>query len=210
MAIKIENIKKKLDQFKASKQGKELIEKTQAEAIKSGKKLSPTLNSYKQLGDLFMKELSNTINNDGRSSDALKDIGRKMYSNKGNYYISAPELVKGRQYKIGITFDRENLQRKSLFIGGIKPYLGDGLDNILAFFNNGMDMKESTLKNLQDRWGLPAPFGLWETHNKDHTWATTHRDPLLFMQKTASIFKTKYKKDFNIKSVTISDEYKKQ
>lgn len=68
----------------------------------------------------------------------------------------------------------------------------DGIDNIVAAFNAGINAKGSV-------------FGEWKSHGVK-TWSKRHRSPARFMQNAVDEFNAKYSEKYNV-SVTLSGIY---
>lgn len=225
MKINIESLKSKIDNYAKSDVGKEKIKQKRIEAFDKGETFGKSnkyeitfasLDDYKILGHLFMLALDSTIKLDPRSSSALKKISSDLVDNN-KYTVIKPLKYNDDSYRLNVIFNKDNLKRKSLLkedgFGG-QYYTGEGINNILALFNNGMDISEKKRGELYDNsylgyTGLGAPFGLWETHGINVR-GTTHRDPLLFMQNTAKHFLSENKEKYNLKSTKISDDYIKE
>lgn len=116
-----------------------------------------------------------------------------------------PQKTSDGDCYIDIYFNEESLPRPSLLNS---RYPHDGVENIVALFNNGMDAKKFA-------------YGLWEGHKPssyhmrhngkstdDDAWLRSlpHRDPLLFMQAAVDEFNAKYAKKYGV-TVVLSDDY---
>lgn len=216
--VNLDALKTKLNKYINSEKGREKIKQERIKAFDANKNFGKSefgiTNKYfySALGDAFMMHLDNEIFTDPRSSNGLKDISSKLINSSEGYIVSNPIKIDDDLYKVYITFNKEMLRRKSLKaenFQGDTYYTGEGINNILALFNNGMDISAEKQAEMYGHSysGSGAPFGLWETHNI-MVRATTHRDPLLFMQRTAREFLRDNEK-YNIVSVDISDIYKK-
>lgn len=119
---------------------------------------------------------------------------------------SGPTKNPDGSYSVQIFFDEEDLRRESLE-NDYQTYTGDGIENIVALFNNGMDAKDFA-------------YGWWDNHGPSGSafsrsmpgdkfaWVRSkkHRDPLLFMQAAVEEFNTKYSARYGV-SVVLSDDY---
>lgn len=216
--VNLDTLKTKLDKYINSEKGREKIKQERIKAFDANKTFgksefgATTKYFYSALGDAFMIHLDNEIFGDPRSSQGLKGISSSLINSSDGYIVSNPIKIDDDLYKVYITFNQEKLRRNSLLAenwNGETYYTGEGINNILALFNNGMDISADKQADMYGHSysGSGAPFGLWETHNV-MVRATTHRDPLLFMQRTARDFLRDNEK-YNIVSVDISDIYKK-
>ena len=202
--INEETILKKIKKYAASPEGKQKIQEKREEAFKNNKKFGePTgensvvsTKDYAKLASKWFKYFLDATS-DTHNLSLIEIAAEAMMS----AVISKPEKIGEGLYKVGITFDKKQLRRESLTgedFWGSEYKTGDGIDNILALFNNGMDIS----------YDKPVPYGKWETHGI-YVRATTHRDALQFMQKALQEYMNIYRKSFNIKSGDIGDAYKK-
>ena len=120
---------------------------------------------------------------ESRLPDSISDVG--MHSH------SAQKTADG-DYYVDVFFNEQNLSRESLE-NDYQTYTGDGIENIVALFNNGMDAKDFAY----GWWNDHAPSGeaLGRSMPGDKcAWVRSvkHRDPLLFMQAAVDEFNAKY------------------
>ena len=202
--INEEQILKKIKKYAASPEGKQNIEAKRKEAFKNKQKFGKstgensviTVNDYAKLASKWFKYFLDATAD--TNNPALFEIAANALASA---IVGKPEKIGEGLYKVSIVFDKKQLRRESLTgedFWGSEYKTGEGIDNILALFNNGMDIE----------YGKPVPYGKWETHGI-YVRATTHRDALQFMQKALQEYMNEYRKTFNIKSGDIGDIYKK-
>lgn len=153
---------------------------------------------YKRVANEYLEYLYQYSVNNPQMGDAITRIIQETIAHA---FISEPTKVGKGQYKVQVIFDEELLKRDSLSYAPTKKYPrghGDGINNIIALFNNGYDLPEDK----------KTPYGLWKTHSVKKP-ARRHRDQLQFMQQSMQEFLTKFKNKFDITSMELGDAYKK-
>ena len=203
--INIDSIMKKTKKFSKTKQGVEKVKTLREKAFDQNK----TFGKRKVAGEgIICKEdyitaskkyldlLINFARTDPRVSEGLRGIIEDVAFL--NNTVSQPQKAGKGLYKVGIEFNKASLRRNSLLAEkrGGSYYTGEGIENILALFNNGMDIHAKTV-----------PIGLWESHGIVVR-ATTHRDALKFMQSTTQEFLDLYRRKYEVKSLDIDEIYK--
>lgn len=100
----------------------------------------------------------------------------------------------------GNDLSRESLRKKE---GG---RTGDGIDNIIALFNNGYEARGA----VYGWWDDHSPFSSKNVHYGDHDTAwvrsTVSRPALRFLQQAVAEFNSKYGKKYGVKAV-LNDKY---
>lgn len=108
-----------------------------------------------------------------------------------NMVAGAPVLLEDGSFMIDISFvddlSRPSLRKKD----GNRT--GDGIDNIIALFNNGANASK-------------AVFGIWDGHTTTPIKSKPVRPGLGFMQEAKEEFENKYKARYGI-TVALSSEY---
>lgn len=193
--INIDSILKKTKKYAGSSAGKNKIQQLREKAFDRNESFGVSNGSgivskegFVQASKQYLELLKNY--KDARFSPALYDI---IAQTVANATVSQPTKVGKGLYKVSINFNPELLRRESI----VGYYTGDYIENILALFNNGMDIKN----------GQP-PIGWWDSHGI-RIRAVSHRDSLLFMQNTTREFMNINKKLFDIKSIDIGEIYKR-
>lgn len=102
-------------------------------------------------------------------------------------YISSIKFVNDK-YQIDIQFPSNETRRESLC-----PDEYDGIDNIVALFNNGYEARASV-------------YGYWVSKEK-WVWSTRKRPALHFMQESIEQFNSQYGAQYNCKAV-LGEQYK--
>lgn len=193
--INIDSILKKTKKFAGSSAGKNKVQQLREKAFDRNESFGVSNGSgivskegYVQATKLYLDLLKNY--KDDRFSPALYQIIKETIANAS---VSEPEKLGKGLYKVSITFNQALLRRDSI----VGYYTGNYINNILALFNNGMDIRN----------GQP-PIGYWDTHGI-RIKAVSHRDSLLFMQNTTREFMNINKKLFDIKTIDIGEIYKR-
>lgn len=195
--INIDSIVQKTKKYANSTAGKEKVQQLREQAFDKNQKFGKQLNqdgiisknNYSNNAKKYLNVLRSYAINNPEVSDGLSEIIQQAVNNAT---ISKPEKLSKGLYKVNIEFDHNLLRRESL----VGYYTGEYIENILALFNNGMDIKN----------GEP-PIGYWDSHGI-RVRATSHREALHFMQNTINEFMKLNKKRFDIKSANIGDIYK--
>lgn len=195
--INIDSIVQKTKKYANSTACKEKVQQLREQAFDKNQKFGKQLNqdgiisknNYSDNAKKYLDILKLYAVSQPEVSDGLSEIIQQTVNHAT---ISRPEKVGKGMYKVSIEFDHELLRRESI----VGYYTGEYIENILALFNNGMDIKN----------GEP-PIGYWDSHGI-RIRATAHRDALRFMQNTVDEFMKLNKKRFDIKSADIGDIYK--
>lgn len=195
--INIDSIVQKTKKYANSTAGKEKVQQLREQAFDKNQKFGKQLNqdgiisknNYSDNAKKYLSVLRSYATNNPEVSNGLSGIIQQAVNNAT---VSKPEKLSKGLYKVNIEFDHNLLRRESL----VGYYTGDYIENILALFNNGMDIKN----------GEP-PIGYWDSHGI-RVRATSHREALHFMQNTIDEFMKLNKKRFDIKSANIGDIYK--
>lgn len=202
MKINDKSILSKVRSFAKTAEGKEKIKESRIEAFDNNREFGKgsgitSKQDFSTISFGYLSALENFGIEDSRVSRGLRNI---IDTVSESAIISKAEKVGKDKYKVSIEFPKGKLRRNSLFAEdsvGDTYYTGNGINNILALFNNGMDIDKQ--KNV--------PYGLWETHGIEVR-AIPHRDALKFMQSTAQDFYQANQKRFEISSIDINEEYK--
>lgn len=195
--IDIDSIIKKTKKYADSTAGKQKVQELREQAFDKNKKFGKPINSdgivsnqdYSNNAKKYLDVLDLYCETQPEVSDGLKGIIKQVIENAK---ISRPKKIRKGEYQVDIEFNHDLLKRESL----VYYETGKYIENILALFNNGMDITN----------GNP-PIGYWDSHGI-RVRATTHREALKFMQKTIQEFMKNNKKRFDIKSADIGDVYK--
>lgn len=151
---------------------------------------------YKRVANKYLEYLYQYSVNNPQMGDAITRIIQETIAHA---FISEPTKVGKGQYKVQVIFDEELLKRDSLSYtrkNGQRGQ-GEGINNIIALFNNGYDIPDGRV-----------PYGLWATHGVKIR-ARQHRDQLQFMQQSVQEFLTKFKNKFDITSIELGSVYEK-
>lgn len=218
MAININGIMGKLKEYVQSPEGREKISKARGEAFAQGK-------SFGSGGVKGAIGGSGSGGGGGITSlEDMEAVAQMLFDRLYSWaprsiqpilnqiedtgdFISRPYTSGDGVYAVDINFDSFAayglIRRESLLVenssekyGGGNSYTGEGIDNIIALFNNGMDIPKDK--------GVPA--GLWLSHNISVR-ATTHRDTLHFMQQAVNEFKSTLGDKYQINDIQLNDIY---
>lgn len=193
--MQINSIMKKVKDFIETPKGREKISEARIDAFTKGKNFgtgegitSPA--DYTKVADHYFDTLTATVKGDGRSSASLKEIVGNL---KASAKILNPAKVSRTRIGVEIEFDKKSLERESVD----HDYNGDGIDNIVALFNNGFDVPEGN-----------TPYGDWEHHGTwYHIKGWTHRDPLKFMQAASRKFKAENREKYKLYKIELDKKY---
>ena len=177
--ITADKLNVKISSWAKTKRGKEIVNEAVADAVKNeGAERERMI----KVANMFIQVLKDTASRRIGFTESNQSIQEHFNSLKA----SEPSIV--------IYFSSEDdLSRNSLLLpNGNRT--GDGINNIVALFNNGYELKSKI-----------TPRGVWEGHNNGkEIRAKRKRDELGFMQSAASLIKRTYK---DVDAIILSDEY---
>lgn len=203
MSVNIDSIMKKVGAWEKSDAGQKRIQekiteyqKTGVEKTQGGTSLM-TEAKAREAAQVFIDILIKKAEKQHLHSDVLFHIQ--------NTYRSGPIIKGEKSWKLPLYFGGD-LRRRSLRKAD-GTYTGDGIDNIVALFNNGYKANQ---------W----VFGEWEGHKaakgerrgpNGDVWirSAKERDALRFIQRAKFEFDNVYGKEHNIE-VQIADTYYKE
>lgn len=182
-----------------TQKGKRTMKGIIEEAVETGK---PLASGEKVYGRREMREMANALCEmiRRRLPDSIADVGNKLTT-------SQPVKHKDGTYEVVLHFASDALHRDSLRTddGG---RTGDGIDNIVALFNNGVDASGYTY----GWWDGHSPTGkiawMHSSADDDYAWVRSakHREALLFMQDAQEEFNRIYGDKYGV-TVQLGSDY---
>lgn len=188
--ITADELNAKITSWTKTKEGKKAVSKAAANAANNGDAVRERMI---HVANIFIQTLKDTASSRIGFTESNQSIQEHFNSLKA----SEPSTVErdGKVYGVVYVYfsSEDDLSRNSLLLpDGNRT--GDGINNIIALFNNGYELKSKT-----------TPRGVWEGHNDGkRTRAKRKRDELEFMQQAASLIKKTYK---DVEAIILSDEY---
>lgn len=188
--ITADKLNAKISSWAKTKRGKEIVNEAVADAVKNeGAERERMI----KVANMFIQVLKDTASRRIGFTESNQSIQEHFNSLKA----SEPSIVMRNGKAYGVVYiyfsSEDDLSRNSLLLpNGNRT--GDGINNIIALFNNGYELKSKT-----------TPRGVWEGHNNEkEIRAKRKRDELGFMQSAASLIKRTYK---DVDAIILSDEY---
>lgn len=200
--LNIDSIMKKTKKFSESQDGQNKVKMLREKAFDENRQFGTTRKGgivskedFKRVAQEFLQQIiKSCAENPLASSGTIATVRKIVEDNKT---ISSADKVGRGTYRVSVDFDDTALRRESLIETKFGGRTGDGIDNILALLNNGMDTATGK-----------APWGFWETHGDILVHALAHREPLNFMQDAMREFLSKYEEKYVLKSLDTGEEYK--
>lgn len=188
--ITADKLNAKISSWAKTKRGKEIVNEAVADVVKNeGAERERMI----KVANMFIQVLKDTASRRIGFTESNQSIQEHFNSLKA----SEPSIVMRNGKAYGVVYiyfsSEDDLSRNSLLLpNGNRT--GDGINNIIALFNNGYELKSKT-----------TPRGVWEGHNNEkEIRAKRKRDELGFMQSAASLIKRTYK---DVDAIILSDEY---
>lgn len=188
--ITADKLNAKISSWAKTKRGKEIINEAVADAVKNeGAERERMI----KVANMFIQVLKDTASRRIGFTESNQSIQEHFNSLKA----SEPSIVMRNGKAYGVVYiyfsSEDDLSRNSLLLpNGNRT--GDGINNIVALFNNGYELKSKI-----------TPRGVWGGHNNGkEIRAKRKRDELGFMQSAASLIKRTYK---DVDAIILSDEY---
>lgn len=189
-------LEKKLEQWKNSPAGKKRIEKYLEDRRKSG---LPLANGKHVVGQKEMIEMANALIAiiKERLPDSIASVGDSLK------YTSPIKQADGG-YKVMVQFDKTALHRDSL--ENDRGY--DGIDNIVALFNNGYHAKNYAYGWWKGHKSLSRSGEFHDSADDEYAWVRSQkeREALHFMQDAEAAFNSLYGAKYNV-MVELGSDY---
>lgn len=192
-------IMNKLQAYAKTASGKRRMKAYIDDARESGRTLA---SGEVVIGVKQMSEMANALIDmiQRRMPESIAEVGRTLTS-------SVPEKRPDGSYEVVLRFDPGTLHRDSL-----ENDLGyDGIDNIVALFNNGYHAKNY----VYGWWNGHSPTGnsltMGVTGDEGYAWVRSEkeREPLQFMQDAATEFNAIYGSRYGV-TVQLGSDYTRE
>lgn len=199
--LNMSSIMSKVRNFTNSKEGKEKIDRILKEYRKNG--ISKTEAGSEVLTYTRMSELAQELISTLKMTAASHNLPRSVMNHFNSLDYMMQDLGDNK-FECYIYFN-DDLSRESLDSG---EYQGDGINNIVALFNNGYVASD----HVYGWWDGHKPTGESIMHSMtgDESYAFVRskigRPSLRFMQRSIQDFYSKYSKQYTM-NIILNDDY---
>lgn len=206
MALDLASINAKLKKYEASKAGQKTIRDTVGSYRKNG--VSKTEAGSEVLTEKRMKELATEfivflqMKAQAYAQTHIGDGGipTSVLNHFHSLHYDGPTMTEDGDYLVRVYFD-DDLSRLSL-LSGDGGRTGDGIDNIVALFNNGSKKEANYVYGWWEDHSPVGPDSVYRSgpESKDaFVRSKVGRESLQFVQEAIREFNIKYEKKYGIK-----------